>query len=374
MVGSGHSKESGERVLEERLRRVLIVRLGAIGDVLRVLPAVRRLRVARPELHIAWAVEDWVYPAVAGNPNVDSFHILHRAELSAGLGRAFREARRFVGEIRAGRYDAALDFHGRLKSGIVTRLSGARLRIGYDKAAATEGNHLFTNVHVSLEDVSENRVLRFLHLLSSLGIPTDWNPGETGLYVDPAVRAAARAWHESTGRPALAAFPGSSSKRARERWPEEKWVELLSRAGASGIAATVFWGPAEQEMAARIVAATGSRTALAPATTLPEMIAMIGCFDAFIGSDTAAMHMAWLQGIPTAVFVGPKPPRTVVPLSPMISRVLRAEDLYVEGLKPRLQSDDIISAVGVAEAMDAVRYVLDAARARAVEPKDVALS
>jgi ADP-heptose:LPS heptosyltransferase len=127
-------------------------------------------------------------------------------------------------------------------------------------------------------------------------------------------------------------------------------------------------------MAARIVAATGSRTVLAPATTLPEMIAMIGCFDAFVGSDTAAMHMAWLQDIPAAVFVGPKLPRTVAPLSPMISRVLRAEQFYVEGLKPRLQSDDIIRAVPVGEAMDAVRYVLDAARARASEPEDAALS
>jgi heptosyltransferase-1 len=354
--------------------RVLVVRLGAIGDVLRVLPAVRRLRVARPDIHIGWAVEEWVYPVVAGNPNVDRFHILERRELSAGPRRSLSEARRFVSEIRAEHYDVVLDFHARLKSGIVTGLSGARLRIGYDKAAATEGNYLFTNVYVSLEDVSENRVLRFLHLLSPLGISTDWDPGETGLYVDPAVRASARAWHESAGRPALAVFPGSSSKRVRERWPEEKWVELLSRAGSGGIAAAVFWGPAEQEMAARIVAATGSRTVLAPATTLPEMIAMIGCFEAFVGSDTAAMHMAWLQDIPAAVFVGPKLPRTVAPLSPMISRVLRAEQFYVEGLKPRLQSDDIIRAVPVGEAMDAVRYVLDAARARASEPEDAALS
>jgi heptosyltransferase-1 len=362
VAGTPYLKKSGERVL--------VVRLGAIGDVLRVLPAVRRLRLARPDVYIGWAVEDWVYPAVAGNPNVDRFHVLQRRELSAGPGRALREARRLVGEIRDERYDAALDFHGRLKSGMVTRLSGAPLRIGYDKAAATEANHFFTNVHVTLEEPGENRVLRFLHLLAPLGISTEWDPRETGLYVDPAVREAALAWYATIGRPALAAFPGSSSKRARERWPEQKWVDLLARTGASGVRSAVFWGPAEQDVAARIVAAAGSGTALAPATTLPEMIAMIGCFDAFVGSDTAAMHMAWLQGVPTAVFVGPKPPRTVVPLSPMISRVLRAEEFYVAGLRPRRQSDDIISAVPVGEAMEAVRYVLDASRARTVEPGD----
>jgi heptosyltransferase-1 len=352
----------------------LVVRLGAIGDVLRVLPAVRRLRAARPDIHIGWAVEDWAYPVIAGNPNVDRFHILDRRELSSGVVKGLREGLRFVREIRAERYDAVLDFHGRLKSGIVTRLSGAPVRIGYDKGSATEGNQHFTNVHVTLEDPGENRVLRFLHLLAPLGIPTHWDPCDTGLYVDPAVREAALAWHASVGRPALAVFPGSSSKRARERWPEEKWVELLSRAGAGGVSSAVFWGPAEQEVAARIVAATGSRTVLAPATTLPEMIAMIGCFEAFIGSDTAAMHMAWLQGVPTAVFVGPKPPRTVAPLSPMISRVLRADEFYVEGLRPRQQRDDIITAVPVGEAMEAVRYVLDASRARTVERGDAAPS
>jgi ADP-heptose:LPS heptosyltransferase len=364
--GVTYRKKDGERVL--------VVRLGAIGDVLRTLPAVRRLRVARPDVHIGWAVEDWVYPVVAGNPSVDRFHVLQRRELSAGPGRALREARRLLGEIRAEGYDVALDFHGRLKSGIVTRLSGAPVRIGYDKAAATEANHRFTNLHVKLEDVGENRVLRFLHLLAPLGISTAWDPGDTGLYVDPAVRSVARAWHESVGRPALAVFPGSSPKRARERWPEEKWIDLLARAGQSGVRSAVFWGPAEQEVAARIVAAAGSRTVLAPATTLPEMIAMIGCFDAFIGSDTAAMHMAWLQGVPTAVFVGPKPPRTVAPLSPMISRVLRAEEFYVEGLRPRKQSDGIVTAVPVGEAMEAVRYVLDASRARSIEPGGAALS
>lgn len=359
---------AGTAYLNRGRERVLVVRLGAIGDVLRVLPAVRRLRTARPDVHIGWVVEDWVYPVVAGNPNVDRFHILERRALAAGPRRALREMRRLVGELRAERYDVALDFHSRLKSGIVTRLCGAPVRIGYDKASATEANHRFTNVHVTLEDPGENRVLRFLHLLAPLGISTAWDPAETGLYIDPVVRKVAQDWHDSVGRPALAVYPGSSSKRARERWPEQKWIELLSRAGSSGVRSAVFWGPAEQEMAARIVAATGSRTVLAPATTLPEMIAMIGCFDAFIGSDTAAMHMAWLQGVPTAVFVGPKPPRTVAPLSPAISRVLRANEFYVEGVRPRLQRDDIVSAVPVGEAMEAVRYVLDASRARNVGP------
>jgi heptosyltransferase-1 len=358
--------------LEKGGESVLVVRLGAIGDVLRVLPALRRLRTARPDLTIGWAVEDWVYPVVAGNPNVDRFHVLRRGRLRASEPRrALGEIRRFIKEVRACRYDAALDFHGRFKSGVVTRLSGAPLRIGFARGVGTEANHLFTNVHVNLEDPLENRVLRFLHLLAPLGLDTAWDPGETGLYIEPALRETARAWHRSIGAPPLAVFPGTSEGRARERWPEKKWIDLLSRVGAAGVRSAVFWGPAEQALAARVVAAAGSQVVLAPATTLPEMTAMIGCFNAFIGSDTAAMHMAWLQGIPAAVFVGPKPPRTVAPLQPMISRVLRADEFYVEGLRPRHQAADIVAAVAVGEAADAVRYVIDASKAVAVERGEI---
>lgn len=356
------------KLLTKGGEKILVVRLGAIGDVLRVLPAVRRLRLARPDLTIGWAVEDWVYPVVAGNPNVDRFHVLQRRRLSReGIVASFGEARRFLREIRSARYDAVLDFHGRLKSGVVTRLSGAPHRIGFDRSSATEANHLFTNVHVKLDDPSENRVLRFLHLLAPLGIPTHWNPNETGMYVEPAVRRAARAWYRSVGAPPLAVFPGTSAGRERERWPEKKWIDLLSHVAAMGIRSAVFWGPAERDMAARVAAAVGSGSVLAPATTLPEMLAMIGCFSAYVGSDTAAMHMAWLQGVPAAVFIGPKPPRTVAPLPPMVSRVLRAEEFYVEGLRPRRQPSDIIAAVPVGEAAEAVRYVIDVSRARMAE-------
>ena len=75
-------------------RRILVMRLGAIGDCLRVLPAVARIRRERPDAEIGWAVEHWVLPALKGNPLVDRFHVLNRkadkAEALAGeLGGPF---------------------------------------------------------------------------------------------------------------------------------------------------------------------------------------------------------------------------------------------------------------------------------------------
>ena len=339
-------------------KRILLIRLGAIGDVLRVLPAARRLRVAEPDAEIGWLIEDWAYPVVSGHPAIDRFHILDRSALNRGPRVALAEIRRVVSDARSRDYEVSLDFHGRAKSGVLARMIGAPMRVGFARGDSTEWNHLSTNVHVRLADRWENRVLRFLHLLGALDIDTHYDPLDPGLYANPETRRSSTAWYEANGAPQVVCYPGTSAARVRERWPEHKWVDLLKRLAKQGRRSVVMWGPAEQALAERIVDAVGEDCLLAPATTLPEMMALVGCFAVFVGSDTAAMHMAWLQGVPTVTFVGPKPPRTVAPLAPVLSRVLRADEYYVEGLKPSRQADEVVTEVPVGEAFEGVMELL----------------
>jgi ADP-heptose:LPS heptosyltransferase len=348
-------------------KRILVLRLGAIGDVLRVLPAVRRMRRSLDGVTIGWAIESGAYPVVAGNPNIDRFHVVDRSALGGGMRRGLGEIRRSVGEIRREDYDVVLDFHARFKSGVLSWLSNIPQRVGFARADATEGNHFFNNVHVRLADTWENRVLRFLHLLAPLGLDTTYDPTDTGIYLDGEVRRLAVSWYESVGAPPVAAYPGTSMPRVRERWPEKKWVELLRRLGREGVRTAVFWGPAEASLATAIAEAAGPHCVLAPPTTLPEMMAMIGCFSTYIGSDTAAMHMAWMQGVPTAMFAGPKPPRTAAPLAPVPSYVLRAEEHVRRGLPPSAQPPELVTAVPVGEAFEAVEQLLAAKRARGLQ-------
>ena len=341
----------------------LVVRLGAIGDAIRVFPAVRRLRRERPNARIGWAVEDWVHPALAASADVDRFHVLHRGELRAGGLRAASEWLRFLGEVRGARYDAALDFHGRFKSGIVTLLSGARWRIGYAAGQDTEFNHVFTNTRVILDDPEESRVLRFLHLLGPLGVSTDYNPDDLGLPLDPDTVSAAETWYAAAGRPEVAAFPGSSMHQASyNRWPGEKWAELLNRLHVEGLRTVLFWGPAEHEYT-RGIAQSAPGCILGPKRSLPEFMAILGRFTAFIGSNTAAMHMAWMQGVPTAFFCGPPEPRTHAPLPPVPFRVLRADDRVRPGVSKKRQPE-VVTAVSVDEAFAAVRDLVAAAAQR----------
>lgn len=345
-------------MIRREANRFLVVRLGAIGDVLRVLPAVSRLRAARPDADIGWLIESWAYPVVAGNPLIDRFHVVDRAALRSGGRTAIDEIRKTVAEVRGLEYQVSLDFHGRLKSGLLGRLIGCPTRIGFARGDSTEWNHLFTNVHVRLADRWENRVLRFLHLLGALDIDTAYVPGDHGLYLDPQTRRQAGDWYADNARPEVVCYPGTSTVRINERWPEQKWIELLRALGELGVRCTVLWGPAEADLAARITEEAGANCLLAPKTTLTEMMALIACFDVFVGSDTAAMHMAWLQSVPTVTFVGPKPPRTVAPLAPVPSRVLRADEFWVEGRRASRQPKELVTAVPVEAAVKAVRELL----------------
>jgi heptosyltransferase-1 len=337
---------------------VLVVRLGAIGDVLRVLPAVARLRAARPRLRIGWVVEHWVAPILQGNPLIDRLHILDRKALRAGTGSAVSEMRRCAAEIRQADYDVLLDFHGRAKSGALGRLTRIPHRIGFAKGDSTEANHLFTNHHVTLQDRWQNRVLRYLGLLAPLGIDNSYDPTAHGVTWKPEDQARAARMYAELGSPRVVAYPGTSLLRVQDRWPADKWKQLLSRLGEQGVTSTIFWGPAEKDLVEEIAAEAGPLAKLAPLTSLPEMAAMIALHDVFIGSDTGAMHMAWLQGVPTAVFVGGRPVETDRPMPPLPSRVLRMDALFKPGVKVRLQPSEIISDVPVDDALLAVEELL----------------
>ncbi|MCB1053315.1 MAG: glycosyltransferase family 9 protein, partial [Acidobacteria bacterium] len=297
---------------------ILIMRLGAIGDCLRVLPALAALRRAFPNAKIGWAVEHWVLPVLADHPMVDRFHVLNRKQLRAGSRPALKEMNRHIAEIRAEQYQVLLDFHGRAKSGWIGWRSGIPLRIGYAKGQSTEKNHWFTNHQVRLEDPLENRVSRFLHLLEPLGVQASFDPKNSGIFIPEPWRNAARAWYGEVGKPALAAYPGCSKHQAAyHRWPVEKWVELLRRLDGDGTQTVLFWGPDEADYVRTIHQQAGVGL-LAPNTKLVEMMAMLGQFRAFIGTNSAAMHMAWLQGVPSAFFSGPALPKTDGPLNPVL--------------------------------------------------------
>jgi heptosyltransferase-1 len=110
--------------------RILVLRLGAMGDVVAALPAVASLKHSIPHSKITWVIEPRWSPLLEGNPYIDSVMFLERRTIS-GLRKAWRE-------LRAARFDLAVDFQGLIKSALVAAIARPERIFGFSAQYARE--------------------------------------------------------------------------------------------------------------------------------------------------------------------------------------------------------------------------------------------
>src|SRR4030042_1355668 len=156
--------------------KILILRLSAVGDVLRTLPSVMALREYIPSSHIAWVVEEPSKTLLESQPEIDQVILLPRKRWTEGskslvtVCDTFREMGQFILELRRQKFDFVLDFHGIIKSGMISFLSGSPKRIGYDRKSSKEGNFLLSNIKVKLPKEKISRYQRNFALLKGVGL------------------------------------------------------------------------------------------------------------------------------------------------------------------------------------------------------------
>ena len=296
--------------------RILVVRLGALGDVVRSFPAVAALRALYPAAHISWLVEPGAAGAVASQAGVDEVLVFPRGELEQSLlrvrlGSLLGGVAQVVRELRRRRFDLVLDFHAILKSGLLSRLSGAPLRVSYGAPFGRELSWLFANRRAELGSRRISRFERNAALVEFLaGAP---QPSPAGPLIQPG-REAVRRMREALGpgaRPVVI-HPGTSPGTAHKRYTKEGYV-VLARALARqpGLECLVGSGPGreEREQAAAVLAACGDSARPAPSTPeFEDLAALYAQCRLFVGSDSGPLHVASLVGTPVVQLMGPSDP------------------------------------------------------------------
>jgi len=304
-------------------KRIAIVRLSALGDVINTLPALTALRRARPDAHLAWVVESASASLLEGHPLLDDLIVVDRKAWTASLKR-LRGLARVAGEVgetlrrlRKARFDAAIDFQGNLRSGLLTFLTRAPLRIGLGRGHGKEWNHLFTNRRVSLPDGPLHRVERGLAILRAAGIETaDAAP------VIPVTDADRRRIDEFLAASGLAprAFAvihaGTSAFGRYKQWPTDRWAAVAGRlARGLGLRVVLTRGPSRAEAEEAEAIARGAEPAplVAPLLSLRELGELFRRCRLFLSVDTGPMHLASAAGAPVVALFGPKDPRIYGP-------------------------------------------------------------
>lgn len=333
--------------------RLLIVRLGAMGDILHALPAVTALRLAHPEWQIGWVVEPrWQALLKAGNeepgrsgeqrplaggpareqkneahrsamPVVDRLHFAASREwkrhpLSTDTRRSIGALRR---ELRAAGYTAVLDLQGAIRSAVIARMSGCPRRIGEAAPREWPARWLFTErvvthgAHVIEQDVELASAVAGDALAGAFPNIAPLLP------VDPDAETWCADWLAATfpggARPIALITPGAGW--GAKRWPPERYAAVAEGLAQRGMHVVVNAGPGEEPLAVAI--ATGPAVALT--ATLPQLIAFTRRISLCIGGDTGPLHLASALGRPVVGIYGPTDPSRNGPFGTR-ARVLRS--------------------------------------------------
>ena len=294
------------------MKRILIVRTSAIGDVVFASPLAAAIKRTNPHAYLAWLVEPGIAPLIAEDRCLDAVITWPKAEWKQlwREGRRlelWRRARDYRAQLRSHRFDTVLDLQGLLKSGLLAWLTGAPRRVGL---GSKEGSRLFMTEVVERGGDPARISSEYLHLARHL----DLDCGEflPRLVVSDAVQRRARemmARHGLAPRAYVACAPFTT--RPQKHWFEDAWSMLCARLIERGLTPVLLGGPADVEAAARIAATHAGIVNLAGITRLPEAAALIGDAALLVGVDTGLTHMGTAMNTPTVALFGSTCPYTV---------------------------------------------------------------
>ena len=283
--------------------KVLIVKISALGDVVHALPVLAYLKSADPAVEIDWLVEKSFAPLLEGHPLIRRVHALEmKAWRSQGWKQAIVGTLEVIRALRRERYDLILDLQGNSKSGLFTLLSGAPLRVGFDRYGVREWpNLLASNRRVPLTAADHHVGDRALALARG-GLPGGSAAPLAGpLPVDAQALAKIEALLTEeglTGNPLVVLHYGTTWKT--KLWPQASWEQLVALLAEKGLRPILTWGNAEEETAARaIFAASEGRAVIWPRGSLKELVALLSRVDLVVGADTGPVHIAAAVDTPT---------------------------------------------------------------------------
>lgn len=348
--------------------RVLIVRLGSMGDIVHSLPAVSTLRRSFPAAQIDWVVEDrWsellcsraelrAAPRSDEKPLVDRVYVVDtrgwRKKLTA---RATRQAAgSVVQSLRQARYDAALDLQGAVKSAFLMRLAGARVRFGFSRPIESPAGLVYTRRVVARgRHIAEQNVSLAVAAAASAGVAAD--PAyEFPLPIDAKFEAWARTELQQRRLDKfLMLTPGAGW--GAKCWPAERFGAVARQLAKEGLATIVNYGPGEKELADAVVAASGG-TAQALTCSISELIAITRQSRLFIGGDTGPTHLAAALGVPVVGIYGPTDPARNGPMGAR-TIVLRSERSVTSHAR-RKDAEPGLLEISAEQAVEAARQLL----------------
>src|SRR5579862_302351 len=323
----------------KNIKKLLIVRLSAMGDIIHTMPAVQALRRAFPHVHLGWLVEErWAEllrapgfsrlgPRSAERPLVDEVHTVNLKAWGNSLFSisALQRIATLWNDVRDANYDVAIDLQGAIRSALLARLSRARVIYGsaqpreapaslwYTRKVQAEGRHVVEqNLSVAQAAIKAHANFGPAVVPNCIDFPRDPQSEE---------RVAACLAEFGVHRFVIL-NPGAGW--GAKRWPAARYGEVARGLAEFGLQSVLNYGPGEEPLVRTAETASGG-AARAMKCTISELIALTRRAQLFVGGDTGPLHLAAALHVPVVGIYGPTDPARNGPYAAQ-SIVLRSAD------------------------------------------------
>ena len=339
------------------IKRLLIVRLGAMGDIVHTLPAATALREAFPEVVLGWLIEErWTEllcalsnprsgPRSAQRPLVDRIHAVEtRRWRSAPFSpQTWERIGASLSDVRAAGYEVAVDLQGAVRSALLARWSGAPVIYGAAQSRENMASMFYTRQVVASGDhiVEQNLSLAEAVARRPLKMPGVEFPH------DPAAENQCDAWLKERDIGNFVLLTPGAGWGAKQ-WPAERYGLVARCLVQDGLKSVVNFGPGEETLVREVEAGSAGSTA-SFAGSLTQLITLTRRARLYIGGDTGPMHLAAALQIPVVAIFGPTDPtrngpfgtRNVVLRSPSSTTSYKHVRRQDQGL-PEISADEVL--------------------------------
>jgi lipopolysaccharide heptosyltransferase II len=304
---------NGNKIDHSKVKRILIQKLRAIGDVVLSTVVLRNLRNAFPDAVIDFLTESPSSQVLEGNPQISSV-IVFNPKTGSGFN--------LINDIRKRRYDLIIDLFGNPRSAIITFFSRARYKVGYsfgwrkycyNRVIKPRGGEIH-NIEFNLD------ALRF--------ISVDIIDKSPRLYVGKEDHEfAENFFDQSKINDGLTVAINPSGGWYTKRWPIAYYAGLAGRiVERFNVKVLILWGPGEIKTAEEMQKLIRTGSFLIPPATLRQMAAIVSRCAILVTNDSGPMHIAAALGVPVVAIFGPTNPDFQGPIGTQ-SVIIQKKDL-----------------------------------------------
>ncbi|MEE2923279.1 MAG: glycosyltransferase family 9 protein [bacterium] len=291
------------------IKNILIVRLGAIGDVVQTLPTLKQLQLNFPKANIYWAIEKKSYPILEHQKGVN-FLIFPKEKIkNFNVFSVGWHAHKFRKKMQSIGFDLAVDLQGLFKSGWIIGNSGARRKVGFNPANTREGSHIFLNEWLpKINPKKMHRVDYYQRIITYLGGQLHKNEDPFSLdFTDLELSNVRNLMHRLRVKKPVVLNLGAS--KASKRWPAEYFSNLVTMIANKYPKKNILLtgsGKQDELWAQKILASVkpGICESAVSRTSLRELALIVKNSQALISCDSLALHLGSAFKVPSVGLFG----------------------------------------------------------------------